>query len=126
MKVSGGWRPVRNPRSQAQLGALPLPLPATTNAPAAEAAAPTADGQGAHTLRMNFHGASLDLVLNYFSEAAGFIINIKPGTTVKGKVDLWNNDPLTREEAVNLLDTVLNQNGLAAVRTGRTLTIVNR
>src|SRR5206468_12264616 len=72
------------------------------------------------------HGASLDLVLNYLSEAAGYIINVKPGTSVKGKVDVWSNDPLSREEAVNLLDTVLNQNGLAAIRAGRTLTIVNR
>lgn len=77
-------------------------------------------------LRMNFRGASLDLVLNYMSEAAGFIINIKPGTSVRGKVDVWSNDPLTKEEALDLLDTVLNQNNLAAIRNGRTLTIVNR
>jgi len=77
-------------------------------------------------VRMNFRGASLDMVLNYLTEAAGFIINIKPGTSVRGKVDVWSNDPLTREEALNLLDTVLNQNNLAAIRNGRTLTIVNR
>src|SRR5713101_1522618 len=50
----------------------------------------------------------------------------QPGTSVKGKVDIWSNDPLTREEALNLLDTVLNQNGLGAIRNGKTLTIVNR
>jgi len=77
-------------------------------------------------LRMNFRGASLDQVLNYLSEAAGFIINLKPGVSVRGKVDVWSNDPLTREEALDLLDTVLVQNKLAAIRNGRTLTIVDR
>src|SRR5258708_875920 len=59
------------------------------------------------------------------SEAAGFIINVKPGTSVRGKVELWSSKPLTRDEALNALDTVLNQNGLAAIRNGRTLSIVN-
>ena len=33
---------------------------------------------------------------------------------------------MSKEEALNQLDTQLNQNGLAAIRNGRTLTIVNR
>src|SRR5262249_45319415 len=91
-----------------------------SNSPAGEGAA------SAEKLRMNFRAASLDLVLDYLSKAAGFVINVKPGTSVKGKVDIWSNDPLTRDEAVDLLDTVLNQNGLSAIRNGQTLTIVNR
>src|SRR5262245_34433192 len=91
-----------------------------------EPAAATPATNGAQTLRMNFRAASLELVLDYLTKAAGCVINVKPGTSVKGKVDIWSNDPLTREEAVNLLDTVLNQNGLAAIRNGKTLTIVNR
>jgi general secretion pathway protein D len=77
-------------------------------------------------LHLNFRGAPLDMVLNYFSEAAGFTINIKPGTSAKGKVDLWSSQTLTKDEALNLLDTVLNQNGLAAIHNGKTLTIINR
>ncbi len=84
------------------------------------------NGNGTNELRMNFRGASLDMVLNYLSEAAGFIINVKPGTSVRGKVDVWSNDPLTKEEALDLLDTVLIQNSLAAIRNGKVLTIVNR
>ena len=45
---------------------------------------------------------------------------------VRGKVDVWSNQPLSKDEAVDLLDTVLSQNGYAAVRNGRTLKIVNR
>lgn len=81
---------------------------------------------GTNALHLNFRGASLETVLNYLSEAAGFIINVKPGTSIRGKVDLWSADPLTREEVLNALDTVLNQNNLAAIRNGRTLSIVNR
>ena len=93
----------------------------------ANAAAVSANGSNAtNELRMNFRDASLEMVLDYLTEAAGFIINIKPGTSVRGKVNIRSAQPVTREEAVNLLDTALIQNGLAAVRNGRTLTIVNR
>lgn len=100
-----------------------LPAPATagdTNLAAfALAGADSADG-----LRLNFRNAPLELVLNYLSEAAGFVIVLE--TEVKGRVDVWSNQPLTREEAVNLLNSVLNRNGYAAIRNGRTLTIVSR
>jgi type II secretory pathway component GspD/PulD (secretin) len=88
------------------------------------AAAPV--GENEKGLRLNFRGVPLTQVLDYMSDAAGFIINIAPNTEVKGKVDVWSNQPLDKEEAVQLLNTVLNQNSLAAVRTGRTLTIINR
>src|SRR5437868_7102247 len=76
------------------------------------------------TLRLNFRGVPLELVLNYMSEAAGFVIVLE--TEVKGKVDAWSDQPLNREEAVGLLNGVLSRNGYAAIRNGRTLTIVNR
>jgi len=94
--------------------------------PADATNAASTNDNGSNMLHLNFHAASLDQVLNYFSEAAGYIINIKPGTSVRGKVDVWNSNPLTRAEALDLLDTVLVQNGLAAIRTGKTLTIVNK
>jgi general secretion pathway protein D len=84
---------------------------------------PSAD---AKFLRMNFRDASLDQVLTYLSEAAGFIINVKPGTSVRGKVNVMSNEPLTKEEAINLLNSVLNENNLAAVENGRTLTVMPR
>jgi len=98
----------------------------TSEAPVANRDTVPGAENGTNALRLNFRGVPLDMVLNYLSEAAGFIINIKPGTSARGKVDVWSSQPLTREEALNLLDTVLNQNGLAAIRNGRTLTIINR
>src|SRR5438445_5872661 len=110
-----------------------------TRPPAVEAGDRAADNPGAVSpatapastsgeagLRLNFRGVPLDMVLNYLSDAAGFIINLKPGTDVKGKVDVWSNQPLSKDEAVVLLNTVLNQNGFTAVRKERTLTIMSR
>jgi len=78
----------------------------------------------ADQLRLNFRGAPIELVLNYLSDAAGFIIQLN--TPVKGKVDVWSNQPVTRQEAVELLNSVLNKNGFAAVRNGRVLTIMSK
>ena len=79
---------------------------------------------GPGELRLNFRGAPIELVLNYLSDAAGFIIQLN--TPVRGTVDVWSKQPVTQEEAVNLLNTVLNHNGYAAVRNGRLLTIMSR
>lgn len=79
---------------------------------------------GEKGLRLNFRGVPLEMVLNYLSEAAGFIIVLE--TDVRGKVDVWSNQPLDQEEALTLLSTVLNKNGYAALRNGRTLTVVSQ
>jgi general secretion pathway protein D len=107
------------------------PEKAATDAPRVEStsAQPRSNGQtnapGAEAgLRLNFRGVPLDMVLNYLSDAAGFIIVLD--TDVKGKVDVWSNQPLTKDEAVDLLNTVLSKNGYAAIRNGRTLRIISR
>jgi type II secretory pathway component GspD/PulD (secretin) len=73
---------------------------------------------------LNFNNVQLDQVLNYLSDAAGFIIVLD--TQVRGTVSVISSHPMTRDEAVDLLNSVLNQNGYAAIRNGRTLTIVNK
>src|SRR6185503_12745799 len=94
------------------------------NARPAAATNPAPNGAAEKQLRLNFRGVPLEMVLNYLSEAAGFIIVLE--TRVEGKVDAWSNQPLTKEEAVEVLNTVLNKNGYAAIRNGRTLKIVSR
>jgi len=103
------------------------PPPASTPGQAAENSAsipPVAINHGTNDLRLNFRNAPLDRVLNYMSEAAGFIIVLE--AKPRGTVDVWSNTPVTRDEAVNLLDQALKKNGYAAIRNGRTLTIVPR
>lgn len=75
-------------------------------------------------LRLNFRGAPLDLVLDYLSEAAGFTVMLE--TDVSGTVDVWSNQPLTRDEAVDVLNSALNRNGYAAIRDGKKLTVVTK
>ncbi|HWW01308.1 MAG TPA: secretin N-terminal domain-containing protein [Candidatus Acidoferrum sp.] len=82
----------------------------------------TADAP-ANTLRLNFHGARIDQVLEYLSDAAGFIIDKQ--TEVAGTLDLWSKEPVSREEAVQLLSAALKRNGCAVLKNGRLLTIVN-
>src|SRR5262245_24131527 len=73
--------------------------------PAADVAKPPAPiSEKEKGIRFNFRGVPLEMVLNYLSEAAGFIIVLE--TRVEGKVDAWSNQPLTKDEAVELLNTI--------------------
>ena len=85
---------------------------------------PAESGNGSNTLRLNFRNAPIEMVLNYLSDAAGFIIEMN--TPAKGKVDVWSSQPVSKDEAVDILNSVLNKNGYAAIRNGRILTIVSK
>ncbi len=114
----------------ARAAEAPNELPPADPAPLQVAAAATNPGTNAvanagdRNLRFNFRGVPLDMVLNYLSEAAGFIIVLE--TDAKGRVDAWSNQPLTKDEAVDLLNTILSKSGLSAIRNGRTLRIVSQ
>ena len=83
-----------------------------------------ATGTNANELRMNFRNAPLEMVLNYLSDAAGFIIVLE--THVNGNVTIISTHPVTKDEAVDLLNSQLNKNNYAAIRDGRVLTIVEK
>jgi general secretion pathway protein D len=87
---------------------------------------PGAAGTNSNAILLNFVNAPLDEVLSYLSDAAGFIIVLD--TPVSGKVSVISKHPMTKDEAVDLLNSVLNENGYAAIRSddGRTLTIMNK
>src|SRR5437764_5258221 len=80
-------------------------------APAAQTPAAVAPSQevsgtnGNKGLRFNFHQVPLEMVLSYLSDACGFIIIEE--ARVEGRIDAWSNTPLSKEEAVSLLNTVL-------------------
>src|SRR5208282_6561564 len=100
------------------------PLLANQEAATSDFLPPEAASTNADELRLNFRNVPLEMVLNYLSDAAGFII--VQDTRVSGNVSVISSYPVTRDEAVNLLDSVLNRNGYAAIRNGRTLTIVDK
>ena len=107
--------------------------PTTSEKPATAAVIPTVVqdstlaptiGTNFDELSLNFRNAPLEMVLNYLSDAAGFIIVMD--TQVRGNVSVISSHPMTRNEAVDLLNAVLNKNGYAAIRDGRTLTILDK
>lgn len=72
---------------------------------------------------LNFHGAPPSRVLDYLSDVAGFVINLE--TDVRDPIDVWSNGPVTKEQAVELLNSGLKRHGYAVTRHGRILTVVN-
>ena len=111
-------------KSAASTAILPTEALGSSHAAVNSDFAPPLTGTNADELRMNFRNAPLDMVLNYLSDAAGFIIVLD--TQVRGNVSVISSHPMTKDEAVDLLNSVLNKNGYAAIRDGRTLTIVNK
>ncbi|MFO8013898.1 MAG: secretin N-terminal domain-containing protein [Phycisphaerae bacterium] len=73
-------------------------------------------------LRLNFHDAAVQAVLEYLSEATGLVILQE--APIEGRITVISRQPIDTDEAVALLDTVLKEKGHAAVRTGRNLKIV--
>ena len=82
-----------------------------------------ASGTNQNDLNMNFVNAPLDQVLAYLSDAAGFIVVQQ--TRVSGYVTIRGTH-ITKDKAVDLLNSELNRNNYAAIRDGRMLTIMNK
>jgi len=79
---------------------------------------------GTNGLLLDFHAAPVESVLDYLSEAAGLIIVLQ--SHPRGTVDVSSAQPVTKSEALALLNSALQPNGLAAILNGRTLTIMNQ
>ncbi len=71
---------------------------------------------------MNFQDVLVSDVLDYLSEKAGLVII--SDTYLAGRVSIVSKQPLNIDEVVTLLTTVLKEQGYAAIRTGRTLKVV--
>jgi general secretion pathway protein D len=101
-----------------------LPPPVTSLPTQPVAATPAPAHEPSDVIRLNFQNASLADVLSYLSSAAGFIILQE--APVPGTVSVVSAQPVTPDEAVDLLNAVLVEKGYIALRSGRILKIVNR
>ena len=81
------------------------------------------NGSAAKSLRLNFRNAPLNLVLDYLSDAAGFTISANSKVDLKGAVTVWSNQPVNRDEAVQLLHKALGEHNYAATVEGNVLNI---
>jgi type II secretory pathway component GspD/PulD (secretin) len=122
-------RQLTAPPLEAAVAAPTNAAPATAPGDAAASAAvatnsepPVTVEDGSGGILFNFHGAPLSLVLETMSDAAGFIIN-NEAESLHGTVEVWSKKPVTRDEAVELLDSVLRKNKYAVSRNDRILTI---
>ncbi len=103
--------------------------PAILTTPSAQPEAPVkkltgVTKQNGSGMTLNFVDASIDVILDELSTAAGFIVvkEVKP----EGRVTLVSKQPVSGEEAVTLLNTVLRNAGYAAIQQERVLKIVNK
>jgi len=98
-----------------------VPAAATPPAPAGTAASAP---RGAGTIRFNFRGASLESLLTYMSDEAGYTIVLD--TPVRGTVDAFSARPVTREEALVLLNLALNKNNFTSIVQGNTIIVTSK
>lgn len=112
---------VLNTQAQAQTPETAQPnTPAMSDAAVDEPQpAPLIDGGG---LLLNFRDAPLQAVLEYLSEQAGLIVI--NDTQVQGRITVVNRQPITLDEAINLINTLLMEQGYTAVRRDKLLRVV--
>ncbi len=94
------------------------PSPAEPNA-----AGVHTNGTGDIKIEMHFQDAPLDGVLKYLSEKGGLTIVASGGVALDGRITVMSEKPLTVDEAVALINSLLKDRNAAAVRTGKTLRV---
>lgn len=124
----------QQPAQPAPRGPTRTPTPAQTLPPSTPAAPRNGAANGEQAegairranggLILNFRDANIDVILDELSAEAGFIIvrEIKP----QGRVSLTSRQPVSPEDAVSLLNSVLYNAGYSAIQQGRILKIVAR
>jgi len=80
----------------------------------------------ASALLLNFRNAPLRSVLNYLHDAAGLPIEVEPNVQVERLIELWNDQPVTIDEAIRLLEQVLDRQGYMAINRHGCLAIIPR
>jgi type II secretory pathway component GspD/PulD (secretin) len=108
------------------LGFAALTAGAIAQAPAADPAPAAAPASRApvNGIKFNFRGAPLETVLNYMSEAAGYVIVLE--SPIRGTIDMWSAQPVSKEEAVQLLNVALNKSGYSVAQRGRSLVVSSK
>ena len=123
----GGQPAATDAQTPTSTNAVPMETPPAALEPTVESMTiePSAtSGSNTNGILLNFRNAPLETVLRYLSDAAGFHIVLE--TTVGGNVTVISSHPMTKDEAVDLLNAVLNKNGLAAIRNEQFLTILRQ
>lgn len=73
-------------------------------------------------MTLDFKDAPLATVMDYISEQAGF--TIISNSSLTGRVSIISKNPVTVDQALDLINSVLKENDFAVVRTGNILKVV--
>ena len=115
-------QPAQEPATRTAQEPETQPTTQPTTAPARNNNGPPGIERSEGGLVLNFRDASIDVVLDELSAAAGFIIVREAKPT--GRVTLTSRQPVSPTDAVVLINTVLHNNGYTAIQQGRILKIV--
>jgi len=74
-------------------------------------------------IKLNFQDAPLQTVLEYLSEKAGLTV-VSDEPVIDGRMTVISRQPITVDEAVSLINSVLKEKGLTTVLMGKTLKVV--
>lgn len=121
MVAHGGLR--RACATAAIVLAVLWPVAAADDTGGARPVAPPPAGLRSAALTLDFRDATLDTVLAYLSEQAGLIV--MNGVELEKRVNVFSRQPLTIDEAVDLINAVLHKEGFTAIRQGRLLKVVD-
>jgi len=75
-------------------------------------------------LRLNFRNAPLRTVLNYFCDAADLTIEVERNVEVERPIDLWNDEPMSKQDSLIMLKQALNEEGYVAINKGGLVAIL--
>ena len=75
-------------------------------------------------LHLNFRRVPLRTVLNYLQEATDLPIQVESNVEIERAIELWSDEPVNKEEALQLLKRALNDEGYTAIRKRGVLAII--
>jgi general secretion pathway protein D len=78
---------------------------------------------GGLKIKLNFQDAPLQTVLEYLSEKAGLTI-VSDEPIVNGRMTVISRQPVSLDQAVSLINSVLKEKSLTTVLTGKTLKVI--
>jgi len=74
-------------------------------------------------IKLNFQDAPLQTVLEYLSETAGLTV-VSDEPLIDGRMTVISRQPISLDQAVSLINSILKEKGLTTVLTGKTLKVV--
>jgi type II secretory pathway component GspD/PulD (secretin) len=79
--------------------------------------------EGDMKIKLNFQDAPLQTVLEYLSETAGLTV-VSDEPIIDGRMTVISRQPISMDEAVSLINSVLKEKSLTTVLTGKILKVV--